>query len=62
MDKKENDNGQMFHIRLNVYDRWALALMKARFGTSSSGAIRACIRACAHEIGFKSPHDSDNRP
>lgn len=62
MDKKENDNGQMFHIRLNGYDRKALAFMKARFGTSYSGAIRACIRACANKIDFKPPSVPNDLP
>lgn len=55
MDKPDNENGIQFHITLNRYDRQALEHMRLHFGTSKSGAIRACIRAAAQQIGFKPP-------
>jgi hypothetical protein len=56
MDKPDNNNGKQFHITLNSYDRAALDHMRVHYGTSRSGAIRACIRAAAQQIGFRSPH------
>jgi hypothetical protein len=49
---QENDNGRQFHITLNRYDRDVLEAMKARHGTSLSGAIRACIRAAGLQLGM----------
>lgn len=52
---EDNENGKQYHIRLNNYDREALNRMQVHYGTSWAGAIRACIRAAAMQIGFKPP-------
>lgn len=57
----DNDNGTRFHITLNAYDREALAKMRVHYGTSWSGAIRACIRAAADKIKFQPPTVPTNR-
>ena len=51
----DNNNGKQFHITLNSHDRKVLEAMKARYGTSWSGAIRACIRAAGMQVGVEIP-------
>lgn len=57
----EGDEQKQFHIRLNRYDREALAFMRAHYGSSWSAAIRACIRAAAQKLGFESPNFPTDR-
>ena len=60
MAKLDNENGKQFHVTLNSYDRQLLDKMRAKFGTSWSGAIRACIRAAGDQIGFMPPPNADD--
>lgn len=55
MSDKDNDNGRVFHIRLNAYERKVLAKMREKFGAPPSGAIRSCIRAAGLNLGMEYP-------
>lgn len=50
-----NDNGQVYHVRLNSYERKVIGLMRSHFGTSRVGTIRQCIRAAAQQLGLPPP-------
>jgi hypothetical protein len=51
----DNDNGKVYHVRLNSYERKVLSAMKIKFGASGAGAIRACIRSAAVHLGLAEP-------
>ncbi len=48
----DSDYDKELHVRLNKYDREALAFMRANHGVSAAGAVRMCIRAAARQLGF----------
>ncbi len=49
-----NDD-KILHIRLNSSERQVLVAMKAKFGASTVGAVRACIRAAAERLEIPIP-------